>query len=410
MIIDRINARNNNKGSELDLVSHEMTFIDTPKSKENSMYHECGDYYGPQRFDKDGNPLDMTSDPGMWISPDGILCDSSGVNMRDDFAVDGPIYDDVYTNRDYKPREWDIFDEVVCSNDKRTKDTVNRLDLEYYTDHKGMLDISALRKLKLDRKLARWIWDNKDTLKDLYKDIDNEYDENVPNIFNDDAYHPDRFDYDTVANEEGTHMDTAHLKFWKSMIFYIGKAPDKAYDIAIEKLHEGFISDDEVDYICELTGGVRNTGKMRYAQSLMMSHAEFRKHNKRVKDETINEYTSKIDYINNKKYVHVDVNPALRKHRIIDVYEPTPVMKEGFVLQTDYIRGKFCNVKQWRIIGKDKCLKFYADKVEEAYRDNFMVHNRNISKLRGGVVYFKMWDLWVSNVGEYCNKVKAMLK
>jgi hypothetical protein len=407
MIIDRIIAKANSKVIEYDLPSHEITFIDTPKPKENIMYHGNAEEYGPQRFDNEGNVLDMTSDHGMWISPTGILADSTGVEIRDDFAVDGPIYDNVYGNRDYHPKDWDIFEEVKCSNDKYEKDTVKRFNLEWYTDHKGILDIYKLKQAKLkDRKLAKWIWDNKNTIRELYKDIDDEYDENVPNTYNDDAHHNSTFDFDTVADESGTHQDKAHLKFWKSMIFYIGKDPAKAYDIAIEKLYEGFLSDDEVDYICELTGGIKNSGKMRYAQSIMMSHATFRKNHDVI------DYHPKhtLEYIENSKYKPQPVNPALRKHRIIDVYEPTPNMKEGFVLVTDYIRGKFCNSHQHRIIGKDKCLKFYANQIQQAYDEGFMVHNRNITKLKGGVIYFQMWNLWLNNVKDYCNQVKTMLK
>jgi hypothetical protein len=145
---------------------------------------------------------------------------------------------------------------------------------------------------------------------------------------------------------------------------------------------------------------------MRYAQSIMMSHATFRKNHDVI------DYHPKhtLEYIENSKYKPQPVNPALRKHRIIDVYEPRPTMKEGFVLVTDYIRGKFCNSHQHRIIGKDKCLKFYADQVQQAYDEGFIVHNRNITKLKGGVIYFQMWNLWISNVNEYCNQVKAMLK
>jgi hypothetical protein len=408
MIINRLIAKANGKLSEYDLPNHEMTFIDTPKPKENVMCHSNSDEYGPQRFDKDGNSLDITSDVGIWLGLDGILCDSSGVIIPDDYAVDGPMHidDNIYANRDYRPPVWDIFEEVVCSNDKYEKDTVKRFNLEWYTDHKGMLDIKALKKLKLDRSLAKWIWTNKDTIRELYKDTDDEYDENVCNNYNDDARQLTESDYDLVANESGTHQDKAHLKFWRSMIFYIGKDPAKAYDIAIEKLHEGFLTEDECDYICELTGGVKNSGKMRYAQSIMMSHATFRKNHDVI------DYHPKhtLEYIENSKYKPQPVNPALRKHRIIDVYEPTPNMKEGFVLVTDYIRGKFCNSHQHRIIGKDKCLKFYADQIQLGYNEGFMVHNRNITKLRGGIVYFQMWNLWISNVNEYCNQVKAMLK
>jgi hypothetical protein len=171
-------------------------------------------------------------------------------------------------------------------------DVVNNEDMTSGIMNHDNLEMDDLRNIYRKVLRTEWYKKNKEIIKKIYVDhadfagVDSEieccrFKEEV----NDDegnvvTKETESTDLDVgIADEEKTHIDKEHLKFWRLMTWMIGHCPDRAYDLAINHLHTGFLNEDEVDWIATITNGMRNNGKFRYVQYLMMAARKCLKNN-----------------------------------------------------------------------------------------------------------------------------------
>jgi hypothetical protein len=135
------------------------------------------------------------------------------------------------------------------------------------------------------KKIVRteWYKEHKDVLKKIYiqhaddAGVDQEKeccsfyeesnDDSVEAIVNGEEHLEGTSINESIACEENTRESLDELKFWRRMSWLIGHYPEKAYDEVISMFNEDnqLITEDDVLWVCEVTKGLKNSPKFRYA-------------------------------------------------------------------------------------------------------------------------------------------------
>jgi len=402
-------------------------------NKEATVYHCSTDEYGPTRMDKDGNPVYMTEDNGIWVGEDGELYDDNPMmQIRDDFGAMGPATWDLRYTQDIGAKKLNVFDGLRCTMDEQVDMPKARtLDLYEYMNYKGtMLMTEDLKELKLSRKDASNLWNNREEILAIFRDnhddigadsdkecveakeefiscdINGEQDEVIASVTVNTEVSMDYMNLIGYNNEKHGHN---HGVIWTAVRFnskaaitklnnYLGRAFDNA-----NEQDEWELSYKEYDYLMYLIG--TNGLDYRTKNSLATRNCHWKK------GKFINSWDQKhYEYMRD-----VWVNdPKNLDYRIIDLYEPTSDMKEGFVLWVNFDQstGKFDESSK----GSKrtfKAVEYFNTLVAASKKDRAIVtiarnvRKENQNKFKYIPLYSACWNLWFKSTDEYMKHVKS---
>lgn len=295
-----------------------------------------------------------------------------------------------------------------------------------YMQHTDM-DMDDLRMVykKLTKKSdVEWLKTNKDALKAIYHDHDDdrgrnraiecckfkeEVNDDEGNVLSTQTDFIDQNDSDVgVSDEEKTHLTIDQLKFWRSILWYIGHYAKGGKDKALKAYKEGHITYEELKYCLSM---LEHSGKWKW---IIAGFSNVTKSNKKTGQYR---YTDLLDpcykayrYTEKKKgLTYHNYNDDI--HRVLHFYCPTQTLKDGFLLQIDWDKKNgFTNKQQWRLFGEVNAREFYNNKIRESLNERMKTHTKNVLKeSRDRVIFKDCWNMWLSNTEEYFSVMKKKL-